>query len=928
MLLRHSSPFLIGALLAVGGGCRPAVHPAGAKLPVGPESRRWTALYDYQVASRTMTPEAAARRWLELLYAPPRAEGKRVGFSTLGGIHVVGFRDLVMALPSPEAWPAIADGIRKRTSGQPKGLKNTSLNLFAELLAGDSAAQWKALEAIRAVGKVEVDKSDLVANLARATGDEGRYRSWVVATLKGGPSRSAPSIYVPDLVSWVGAPQAERWISDLLVRHPAAIAAIQGDETKALAKRLALQKSTSLSNAPWGIVDSPDDLPLIEAFVTRWGESGASKVAADRVAGLIKAGRDEDALRQAIADDSDFGYGGSEESDFVVRDSLGRPGFFRLSQRLFRKVGVHGSGWQFAESALASGQLEEFERTIQEALRKPKLDDHSRQALRDVLLEMRLATGRVNSALDLLRKMASDSEPNEDTRIQRAVEIARLGSALSFPKVEQEGIALAEKLDADRKRRFLISISKAYIDLLIDLGRNAEAEKLLVESYRQEAKTLYDEPRFINGAWIVPRRSGSLFELASFYYRTGRPQELRSLLDAAPEWGVVDVAAFGRGNTTVYADAEMVPPALMAAWALAETGERGMARTLLDRILTDSSGYDPAYRLSIELADDDAIPELDRLLTLNPRQERPLIWKAIVLQEKGRLEEAAMAVRRAIALDASDEKTPIARRRFAHKVLSEILTAKGEGKEAEIHARLWRASQKLSDAAKLQKLGLRSQALQIRLEALRNVDDPIERLQAGAELEAFGRREEAEAQYKAAYGTLARSLPQIVPDALRRTGVLYPTLLARRAAESILETAPANSSALYFLGRLRMEVGRLNEARSLLQRAIKADPENAEAAESLEWCDYASPVFRTGMRVPTFAESWRKAERGLSSRSLGMPESIYPLKASRIQIQKEIGLAEGRIFYRDFLGFALSSPGDAILRMSVVESIAELIDGT
>ncbi|RYG41524.1 hypothetical protein EON79_20630, partial [bacterium] len=283
-----------------------------------------------------------------------------------------------------------------------------------------------------------------------------------------------------------------------------------------------------------------------------------------------------------------------------------------------------------------------------------------------------LHQGRRTRALDHLdaaRKLA----PNDGQVLGlRGVTLARMGAALGRPGWANEGLREAERLDAQRNGPYhWEDASEAYIELLIDLRRFAEAERLLRENYRVEALNLYKEPRALAGVWIVPRRSHWLPLLAQLYYRANRPGALRALLDEAPEWGVVDVAGLQRESASIFSGSEETPTALAVAWALAKTGEPGRAWQLLDRVLSDSAGYDPAYRLLLDLAGEGAVAELDRLYALDPLEERPLIWKAVALKTAGRLEEAEAAVRQAIAVDPSDGGTPIARRRFAEKVLSE-----------------------------------------------------------------------------------------------------------------------------------------------------------------------------------------------------------------------------------------------------------------
>ena len=76
------------------------------------------------------------------------------------------------------------------------------------------------------------------------------------------------------------------------------------------------------------------------------------------------------------------------------------------------------------------------------------------------------------------------------------------------------------------------------------------------------------------------------------------------------------------------------------------------------------------------------LPFLETLFKRDPFEERPLIWKAYVLQHAGRLEEAEEAARAAIAIDPSDGEMKHGRRMRVYAVLADIREARGDKEQA------------------------------------------------------------------------------------------------------------------------------------------------------------------------------------------------------------------------------------------------------
>ena len=125
-----------------------------------------------------------------------------------------------------------------------------------------------------------------------------------------------------------------------------------------------------------------------------------------------------------------------------------------------------------------------------------------------------------------------------------------------------------------------------------------------------------------------------------------------------------------------------LPIGYITAWALAETGQKEQALKILDVLLEKRNGSDPGYELLTKLLGSDAIP-LDALTSHDRFETRPLIWKAQVLLDSGKLDDAERTVQAAVAIDPTDGKSAPGRRLREYAVLADVLGRKGDEAHAE-----------------------------------------------------------------------------------------------------------------------------------------------------------------------------------------------------------------------------------------------------
>src|SRR5262249_39345225 len=134
-------------------------------------------------------------------------------------------------------------------------------------------------------------------------------------------------------------------------------------------------------------------------------------------------------------------------------------------------------------------------------------------------------------------------------------------------------------------------------------------------------------------------------------------------------------------------------------------------------------GDDLGYEVLVSCGSKDVLSDLDSLLPLNRYEERPLIWKAKVLLDQGKIDEAETAIKAAIAIDPSDGDEPHGRRMFAYTVYADILEKKGDSAQAGVMRGVVRAIRMAEKADDLLQAGLIKRAIKTYNDALSEFSD-------------------------------------------------------------------------------------------------------------------------------------------------------------------------------------------------------------
>jgi len=809
----------------------------------------------------TLPPKEAATRWLALverfLQLKPNPEAVDLNFEPMQ------FQEVLEAMPPPAAWNDLAAAIaaRRVPAGKPSAV-DTSLLLLAHVLQGNADAQWRdlaALEAMATKGRPD-EQSNLAGYVMQISETLTAQSGDPVRVLKGIELRLAiqktvggqSGLTLPDLVTLLGPQQARALLTRLLTTSPAAIQITSGDATRKLAAAIALEQVAKLKAPQWTLTHSLDAGALFEALEKRFP--------------VVKAAAEGPALAQAMAQRRGLGAGDQSRSLAEVYYLLGLIANGRQPQALARlpklsatentyalrqplsaldRAGHTRAVSVFLGAALAkdpklplwelyvdvsarAGEHAAMLGVIRAALDQPKLPAPARATLTRHLYTALLATDKVDEAVVLIRKelAAAPAAPAQgmqnvgSDRLSVGTTLARIGHLLGRKDLMEEGLAVVRT--ASKEDRFNSGYyAKSTAELLVELGRPAEAEERLIAALAVVVK------QFPVG---TPIQGGQdiLAVLASLYHEAGRHADVMALLDDASNWGVSDLS-----EVLQLDGVHDLSLGYVAASALAARGDKTRAARILEELLLTKLDFDPAFALLVQLRGADALPFLDKVHALDRFQERALIWKAQVLLNQKKLDEAETVVREAITIDPSDGEQKFGRRMRVYAVLADILEAKGDAAQAKVFRGAVDAIRISERADNFYAAGLLTRAIKMYQEALGHFQNAYcIQSRLAVQLTSQGKFQEAEVHYRRAFELMPDSFGRVETHCFGCEGVFHGKRaegIAEGVFKSLVMRSPEKPQLHYLLGYLREEQGRPTEALQHFRDAVKLDPDYINA---------------------------------------------------------------------------------------------------
>ena len=920
----------------------------------------------FKKQSASLKPEEAAQQWLKLLdrQLGLTPESQMSGYQGRGTFNP---RDIWGALPPPPTWNALRQAIEARPPQKgPNVPRELGLKLIVHTLAADRTAQTNDLAQLGALAAKNSDEDptmiETVAEISRSLLEHSSDPDAIMKSLE---QQLAANDYgvdfsLPNVVPLVGEQRASAFIRRVLTNSSLELSVAQGEETKKLARKLALELVDSLKAPQWQLACSLDGGPLFEALERKFAPSEPATnqtddtSALDALASLSRRNRATDPHSTYYTQARVYyllnliSKGRTQEATALARKLGGKDSYY-VPEEAFTDMQRAGYGkplcdflheilsqdpelpfWEsYIPLAVQQGEADKMLELTRKSAARDDLSETQRTSIRQYLCAALLAADRVDEGVAEIRQILAQPPSTErhrysaSTRAGTALTMAKIGQLVGNTNWLEEGIRLtrqeiSKSKDSDDYYGESSSVTQ-FADFLVDIGRGPEAESVLIDALMAQKTQITQalaQGQGRNNYAQSPFFQGTLSGLVSVYYRAGRYSDVLTLLDQAPDWGLKDLAEMhdvGLDNIHQHEDSLADSLRQEVAASLLNSGRVDEAKKIANAILDDNGGYDPAYEILVKAGGADLIQRLDDLFARDQFEERPLIWKAVVLQQNGKLEEAETVVRKAISIDPSDGEQGPGRRMRAYSVLSDIRKARGDEKEAETFRGVVDAIRLSEKADRYYRAGLLTQAIAMYEDSLTKFDGAYcIQSRLALRLTEAGKHEEAAEHYRRAYELMPDSFGRVESHCFGCEAAFSgheAQSIAEKVFISLAKSDPRKPQVHYLLGYLREEQGNYAEALTHFRDAVKLDPDYLNAWKHIDIvgkeyflsaADQDSITFN-GIRLDPLNrhEGWagigkvtdlRKLWTAVETANRVQPQlaqTLYPFAASKAAIEKQ-----------------------------------------
>jgi tetratricopeptide (TPR) repeat protein len=927
----------------------------------------------------TLPPDVAAQRWLALA-EQQREAWHHIDNALAPGEMPLRFSQLMEAFPTSAQLPALKAELDKLALDQPVGQRAAFLKMLIARLQNDPKAMDAAFDDLRKAAlarksppaRIDARFKDFRAQLANPAEQEKNEEvesfTRQLSMQLDDTFPNSRTIYVPDLVTKVGAKKAE----ELLTRAIKANRILDlstGDETAKLARKVALDLIDTSKRPQWQLCASLDAVELYEATLKKFPPTPAATQKADadlseqeRMSAFLRSPQtfDEAAARdwatartyyalalvargrsdEAFAAAGKLSVGDSSYRFTSAINELTNKGYSKEVYQFLKRVveaNPQTTFWStFVTAAAKSGHADEVLGIAREIAARPGMSAAANWASHVNLLDALLAADQVDEAVGMLQKDAQASDNVKDN-LARYTRLATIGRVMKRPELAKESL--------DRTVSLLNSVSDSetfkdqqdrWINEMRLAGRTEELSKQLgewaVKLSQSEERSNYSVPT-------------PLLQLLEIYYQARQPGDVLNLLDNYPAWGKGDLVDLPNRAS---AHDNQKPVAFYGAWALLQSGRREEGMKALRFVLDRQPGLDAAYVLLLQI-DPDATAKLDQMFAKDPFEERPLVWKAVLQRNAGKLDEAEQTLKQAISIDPSDGEEGKGDRMRVYSVLAEVLADKGDAAGAETFKRVVQSIRLSEDADDAWEGGLLTRAISMYKEALGYFADAYcIQSRLAVHLASIGREAEAEEHYRRAYELMPDSFGRVESHCFGCEGAFESAKaqgIADRVFQQLLIKSPKKPQLHYLMGYLRSQQERYHEALQSYQEAVRLDRKYLNAWKKLLDCDSHLQLDDSVRDEATFAimsldplarhgsvdvQKIRDLPRlyaalcTAAAQRTPKPTSIYPLKSSANQLAADEKRNRNYSFFTDF--DAAKSPGEVIARHSEVSPILQWIE--
>lgn len=918
--------------------------------------------------------------------------------------------DVLYALPTPGQWSELSTAFTQELESEETATAEAILmQLLLHYLNGDSDAVNQSLTQLEETvaasedtnyhlssisdvrnqlyqTSIEIPTKDIIKKFEEELKSHAPLdaktilQKYVMSFYGADISNYTPSIQVPDLLTLLGEEEASRLLT-VALQTPVRLQIGNADATLRLAQRLALENIEGLATAQWNLTQQIDQVALYEGMDAKFPLEGdldddyeRSNALGYYFWGLVASARADDAIKlmdqhPTLAENLPYG---------AIR-SMKQAGYTKevwafLDQLL--RASPHVDLWDdYMSLSAAVGKTEQMLDNVRSAIENSsdQLDQKSIIEKHILLASAHLSAAEIDlgiASLKLAIGISTSDEEATESQFEAASTLVDIGLLLNRAELVESGISAAiATLETTKLESEYGSIDtyshQELIELYLKAGRVDEAEstasqlldqldeagkvQVVKNKKAQESENYYGGSDATTLAAFQSENANNyqalLTALVGIQIQKGDYPAALKLLNEESRWGTADIASI---LTQADRSTNNYKLGWMVAKALHETGDSETASGVLAAMLRESSDYDPAYALYLEIKGADAIEYFDTLYQLDQFEERPLIWKAQHLVNVGQLDDAEAIAKKAIGTDPSDGEQPRGDRMRVYDVMRQIKQARGMTEESQFFADVLQAIRLSEDADRFYSAGLYKTAIEGYRKSLAFFQDAYcIQSRIAVRLYDEGQTEEAMKHYKKAYELMPSSFGRVESHCFGCESVFkgeQPQSIAEEVFQNLLLTQPEVPQVHYLMGYLRDYQEREAEALKHLQDAVELDPDYLNAWKKIESLSermqmdaatkdqlilkiysldplgkHSSPSLQ---EVRDIKKMWQAV---LDNRDLVqvLPKNktVYPLKASAKPNQNQKTSIQNLYMSYDN---EIEHPADALTRNAVIEKIEAL----
>lgn len=833
----------------------------------------------------TLAPDEAARQWLALLDRQLNLSPAEIGGAYTGLFQAPDFdpNDIWKAMPGPWSWEALRKAVEVRPESKDHQDRELGLRIIVHTLVSDYSAQTNDLahmEVLATNASSEEENPMLIITagfirkylLKKSNNPEIVLKSLKDQLATGNPSSE---LSVPNLVPLVGEERAADFFRNVFSNSAVKVEIEQGEDTKKLARKIALEMIGQLSVPQWNLACSLDAGPLFEAMEKKFGttEPETNKVPDEFDFNALvnkrnsrNNGRDGKHVEARIfyllilisqnrtKEAADFAQKLKREDSASIPatalQQLERAGYAGALHDFFNELLTQNPDMPFWNDYISLsatvGETDKMLDLVRKTAARDDLSAKRRDALRQNLYRALLAADHVDEGIAEVQKILAqpikagnwEDSGGVASRGDLALTVAKIGLLTDNTNWLEQGIAATraalnpiQGLNPVFADYYATQLRQSFADFLMMAGRGPQAESILSEGL--EVRPPKGEDAF---SWRDSSSRAYLAGLVSVYFNAARYADVVMLLDKAPDWEVGDLGELHESDAdNIHQHADSLEDLLRyhAAASLLEMGRKEEAAKIANAILDENGGYDPAYEVLAKIGGAEVMRRLDELFARDQFEERPLIWKAVLLQQGGKLEEAEAVARRAISIDPSDGEQGPGRRMRAYAVLADIRKARGDEKESDFFHNAVEAIRLSEKADRYYEAGLLKQAVNMYEDSLMKFEGAYcIQSRLALRLSELGKNDEAAEHFRRAYELMPDSFGRVESHCFgceRAFENEQAQKIADKVFTALVKSAPQKPQVHYLLGYLREEQGNYPEALKYFREAVQLDPDYLNA---------------------------------------------------------------------------------------------------